>query len=170
MTRDNDQVIAFGHIMARSEAKRLQGMDPELVGALQRAEEAEGREEQFRNWWTGVSKQLDDLKRENAQKDWEHATSCKDHGKQLRDLDADMLRLNRMHKRAEKERVDLVVGLHVLQDIIRAHRAGRTRESLTVDELVAAFEGIVWRTLGETPETEKRPVKAIQLSLLGEAS
>lgn len=124
----------------------------------QQLEKAERREEQFRNWWTGVSKQLRDLQHENTLKDWEHATSCETHGKQLQDLDADVLRLHRLHDGAETERVKLVTGLHALQDIVLAYRAGDAREDLTVDELMGVFERTVWRTLGQKVETKKGPV------------
>lgn len=134
----------------------------ELADAIERAERAERREEQFRNWWTGVSKQLRDLQHDCLQKDWAHATNCETHGKQLQELDADALRLSRLQDRAESERVRLVVGLQVLQDIVRAHRAGQTRADLTVDELMGAFENIVWRTLGQEPETKKRPADSVR--------
>lgn len=142
-------------------------IEVELQYERERADKAERREDQFRNWWADVSKQLDDLKRECAQKDWAHATSCETHGKQISDLDADVVRLHRLRDRAEKGRLELVAGLHVLQDIVRAHRAGRTRKDLTVDELMAAFEAIVWRTLGQNLDTGKRPAKAVQQSLFG---
>lgn len=140
-------------------------VEMELAAALERAEKAERREEQFRNWWTGVSKQLDDLRRQYAAEDWARAESCEEHGRKIKNLDDQLHSSQRRSRETEEARVTLVVGLQVLQDIVRAHRAGRIREDLTVGELMAAMEGIVWRTLGQTPETEKRPVKAIQLSL-----
>lgn len=140
--------------------------DLELNAALERAEKAERREDQFRNWWTGVSKQLDDLKRQYAQETWDRAESCVTHGQRLKDLDAQVLNLQRLRRDTEEARVKLVVGLQVLQDVVRAHREGRTRANLTVDDLMKAVEGIVWRTLDQQPDAGKLPTnKAVQQSL-----
>jgi hypothetical protein len=140
--------------------------DVQLAYERARAEEAERREAQFRNWWAGVSKQLDDLKRQYARETWERAESCDTHGEKIKTLDAQLLYFQRRSRETEDARVKLVIGLHVLQDIVREHRAGNTRADLTVDELIGAVEAIVWRTLDQKPETEKRPPKVVQASLL----
>lgn len=129
----------------------------EVVELRMRAETAERREEQFRTWWAGVSKQLRDLQHRYAQEAWERAESCDSHGRQLKDLDAQLLHLQRRHRETEADRVKLVTGLHVLQDLVRAHHAGHTRDDLTVGELIGAVSRIVDRTLdGRKPSTPEQ--------------
>lgn len=119
----------------------------ELTELRMRAEKAEAREGQFRNWWAGVSKQLRDLQSRYDRETWERAESCETHGKTIKDLDAELMRVNHRHGETEADRVKLVTGLHVLQDIVRAHERGHTRDDLTVDQLIGAVGRIVARTL-----------------------
>lgn len=119
----------------------------ELQDALNRAEKAEQREDQFRTWWAGVSKQLRDLQSRYAQETWERAESCDTHGKTIKDLDAELTQTKQRHGETENDRVKLVTGLQVLQDIVRAHERGHLRDDLTVDQLIGAVGRIVARTL-----------------------
>lgn len=124
-------------------------LDLQLADALARAEKAERREEQFRNWWTGVSKQLDDLRRQHAREGQAREESCETHGPRLAELDTELWRINRRRDETERARVKLVVGLQTLRDLVTAWRDGQTRQDLTVDELMGTVGSIVGRTLGE---------------------
>jgi hypothetical protein len=120
----------------------------EMAELRMRAEKAERREKQFRTWWAGVSKQLRDLQHQYAMETWERAESCDTHGRTIKDLDAELTQAKYRHRETEADRVKLVTGLHVLQDIVRAHERGHTRDDLTVDQLIGAVGRIVARTLG----------------------
>jgi hypothetical protein len=129
----------------------------ELKAALERAERAERREEQFRGWWAGVSKQLRDLQYQYQQEDWARAENCDVHGQKIKELDDELLILKRQYRETEAIRVKLVAGLHVLLDIVDAHRRGETRDGLTVDALIGAVGRHVRRTLDrKVPEPGKR--------------
>lgn len=64
---------------------------------------------------------------------------CEVHGEEIKGLGEQLAHFDDAHRRADAGRVALLGFLHVVDEMVREHKAGKLRADLTVADLVAAI-------------------------------